>query len=410
MLRSRPPGSLFPLLLACGLLFASLTACRVLGEDREGAADPSGIGQTDKSALLYEEMPDPGFTDYINQVDYALAQTMHRLGVSTSGLRVLSSGLKDHGGRLYQVKQIFIAGVRDFPLFAQTLRDSLVAWADRAVLLRDEGPGMDGGTREWPAAGAWSIALDGVVTHYLLFSSDLRPALDPRPGPRLTIVMDDLGESLPMISRLLALNFRVSFAVWPYSTHAPEVDALAWEHGVELLAHQPMEPEGYPQISPGRGALMWDMSAEELTRRLDEGLDRLPHASGLNNHMGSLLTQDAGRMRLVAEVAQKRGLFVLDSLTHQKSRLAGSALELGITAWKRDIFLDVDPRKEKILEQLRQAERIAAVRGQAIAIGHPFPATLEALEEWQHLRGADVSLSRLEDLTPLRAASNNSFK
>jgi hypothetical protein len=48
----------------------------------------------------------------------------------------------------------------------------------------------------------------------------------------------------------------------------------------------------------------------------------------------------------------------------------------------RDVFLDDEMDGRAVLRQLAQAERIAAAKGQAIAIGHPHPATLAAIRAW----------------------------
>ncbi|MDR2502871.1 MAG: divergent polysaccharide deacetylase family protein [Deltaproteobacteria bacterium] len=353
------------------------------------------------AGLMYEEAPAIGFTDYINQADYALAQTMRRLGVSSAGLSLLSVELREHGGRLYQERHIALAGVGDAAFFARALRDALIAWAERAALLRRED--LPAGMRDAapPSAageGEWFIVLDGVITHRLSLSSAPPADRHGASRPRLVIVMDDLGESRQAAARLRALDFKVTFAVWPRGTHAGEVAELAHEQGLEVLVHQPMEPLDYPAVNPGRGAMLAGMGREDILRTLDESLRLVPHASGLNNHMGSLLTQDEGAMRVVAQEARQRGLFILDSLTHQGSRLAGAALQEGARALKRDIFLDEEARRDKVLEQLRRAERISVVRGQAIAIGHPLPATLDALEDWQRLRDQEIEIVRLADL------------
>jgi uncharacterized protein len=48
----------------------------------------------------------------------------------------------------------------------------------------------------------------------------------------------------------------------------------------------------------------------------------------------------------------------------------------------RDVFLDDEMDQAAVMRQLANAERVAASKGQAIAIGHPHPATLAALREW----------------------------
>jgi hypothetical protein len=58
-------------------------------------------------------------------------------------------------------------------------------------------------------------------------------------------------------------------------------------------------------------------------------------------------------------------------------------------------------RDEKaILFQLRKAQSLARKKGTCIAIGHPYPETLDALKTWETMRDPGVSLVRLEDLLP----------
>ena len=58
------------------------------------------------------------------------------------------------------------------------------------------------------------------------------------------------------------------------------------------------------------------------------------------------------------------------------------AAQLGIPHVARDVFLDNNPTADAILHQLAEAERLARRRGHALAIGHPYPATLAVLEPW----------------------------
>ena len=50
------------------------------------------------------------------------------------------------------------------------------------------------------------------------------------------------------------------------------------------------------------------------------------------------------------------------------------------------------------MASLAKTERIAQLTGQAIAIGHPLPNTLNALEKWQHTRNKAIQVVRLHDL------------
>lgn len=218
--------------------------------------------------------------------------------------------------------------------------------------------------------------------------------------PRLTIVIDDVGESMAKTRRLCALNFPVTLAVWPHSTNAEKSARLAHANRLEVLVHQPMEPVNYPAVNPGKGVLLRGMTETQISAQLEDNLKRVPYAIGLNNHMGSRLTQDETAMRIVATQMHKRGMLVLDSLTHPQSRFAKAALLEGATVYRRDVFLDVVDDKNEVLKQLKKLERLARLNGQAIAIGHPYQSTLDALTLWQSMRDKKVNIVRLQSLTP----------
>ncbi|HEV2618038.1 MAG TPA: divergent polysaccharide deacetylase family protein, partial [Candidatus Acidoferrales bacterium] len=58
-----------------------------------------------------------------------------------------------------------------------------------------------------------------------------------------------------------------------------------------------------------------------------------------------------------------------------------AARQAGVRAASRKVFLDDVATREAILGQLELAEHDAAKQGSAIAIGHPHPATIAALEQ-----------------------------
>lgn len=402
----------FILFLAGAALLLCLAACDGEAPPPPPAAQAPAVGiGPDKEgggSLMYEEEPAPGFNDHLGQVDYAIAQAVQRSELVLGGLRVSQLPLREEGGHVYAPQSVQLYGIKDVAAMAQALRDSLLAWAEYASLeaLPLPYPSADSAAAmgSQPGSANFKIMVDGVVTHYVFISPLPGKAGDTR--PRLVIVMDDLGESKRQAARILALDYPVTFAVWPHSTHAGAVARLACEAGAELIIHQPMEPEGYPRVNPGAGVILEGMSADEVRAVLDASFALVPGASGLNNHMGSRLTQNEAAMRLVAAELSARGLLALDSLTHARSRLFKAASEAGAPAFKRDIFLDVEGDKDKILVQLKKAEQVALLKGQAIAIGHPLAATLAALEEWQNTRDKRIAVVRLKDLTPTRPVIN----
>lgn len=347
----------------------------------------------------FEETLTPSFAEHVLQADFALTQTMQRLGLPYANLRVVGEDRRDERNIFYRHKVIEIQAGPDLPLFINTLRDALLAWTENAVLL------PQGSFDERQAGGEWVIRLEGLVTHNLRIRGGTLEDIDEaRPAwqrPRLAIVVDDIGESVRHAKLLLSLDYPVTFALWPHGTHARQIAGLIKAKKLEVLIHQPMEPLGYPDVNPGPGVLLSSMTDLQILSQLDRNLRLIPEAIGLNNHMGSRLTQDGQRMALLARALKNRNLLVLDSLTHPGSRFAASALAEGAVVYRRDVFIDVEQDKDYVLKQLRKAEKIALLNGQALAIGHPLPATLEALQAWEKERDPRVQLVRLSDLRPL---------
>jgi len=218
-------------------------------------------------------------------------------------------------------------------------------------------------------------------------------------GPRVAIVFDDLGQHMAPVERLLAMGEPFTFSVLPYLPHSREAADLAYGAGEEVLLHLPMEPQGYPTADPGEGALFVDLPEAELARRLEKALHAVPHIDGVNNHMGSRFTEDPAGMAVVMEGLRRANLFFLDSRTTPNSVADLAAAEMGVPFVTRDIFLDNDRSEASVAAQFDRLIAHAVATGTAIAIGHPHPETLAALEEGlPRLRGAGVTIVPLSQL------------
>jgi polysaccharide deacetylase 2 family uncharacterized protein YibQ len=107
-------------------------------------------------------------------------------------------------------------------------------------------------------------------------------------------------------------------------------------------------------------------------------------------------------LRVLQEV-KRRGLAFVDSRTSPLSVGAALADRLEIPNAARDVFLDNDPSTAAVLRQLGEAERTARRRGRAVAIGHPYPTTLAALEQWlPQAARRGVRIVRATELIALR--------
>lgn len=199
-------------------------------------------------------------------------------------------------------------------------------------------------------------------------------------GARLAIVIDDLGPPRSLTLRAIRLPVPITMSFLPYAEDLNSLTAAARAHGHEIFLHLPMEPVGTEY--PGPNAILVELDPDEFHRRLVWAFDRVPVATGVNNHMGSRATSDPEIMLKVLQEVQQRGLSFVDSRTSPLSVADGLAAQLRIPHAARDVFLDNDPEPAAVLHQLDEAERLARRRGQALAIGHPRPTTLAVLASW----------------------------
>lgn len=209
------------------------------------------------------------------------------------------------------------------------------------------------------------------------------PQTPPRPAKHgsIAIIIDDMGASMKDSDRLLAIGLPITFAVIPGLAHSRRVAEAAHAQGRGVMVHMPMEPQGYPVQRLEKNGLLLSQSSEEIRTRVQGYLQEIPHASGGNNHMGSAFTEHEEKMLPVLEVMKQSGMFFIDSRTSSASVGYRLAVRMGIQAGTRNIFLDNEPVAEKVKVQLLEAARMATRRGSAIAIGHPHPGTIQALQE-----------------------------
>lgn len=206
----------------------------------------------------------------------------------------------------------------------------------------------------------------------------------PIPAPsskgRIAIIIDDLGGEIEPAKKLAGLNAPITFSVLPHLKRSREVAQMAHTAGLVVMVHLPMESK-WASVNPGPGALFTTQSVADITRIVAEDIGAVPYATGANNHMGSAFTEDATRTETVLRELKQRGLFFVDSRTTPSSTAFGSASRLKIPVAGRDVFLDNERDKEKIVEQITALAKLALKKGKAVGIGHPYPETISAIGE-----------------------------
>lgn len=237
-----------------------------------------------------------------------------------------------------------------------------------------------------------------------MLPEDLADTTDAPPGPRTAaipqgdlarplragrvgIVIDDIGWSQGIVQQLRSIDPAIDLAIMPFTPYSVETAREAYSAGMEVLVHVPMEPHGEVATNPENGMLLSFMPPADMAAQLRRCIEAVPYAVGINNHMGSKLTEDAAAMAVVMAGVQQFGLFFLDSATTPCSMACDVAGRLNVPVARRNVFLDTDLSLDAILAQLAELGEIARREGFAIGIGHPHPVTLEALRRGvPHLR------------------------
>jgi polysaccharide deacetylase 2 family uncharacterized protein YibQ len=212
---------------------------------------------------------------------------------------------------------------------------------------------------------------------YALLTQDAAAA---EPKPRIAIIIDDLGYDPVAGVRATRLPGAVACSVLPGTPHGTRLARLAHAAGKQVMLHLPMQ--SLDDIEPAPGMFQVDTTRSQLALRVAADLAAIPHVTGINNHRGSLLTRHPGHMAwLMEEIAAREGLFFVDSYTTAASIALGIARESGIPAARRDVFLDPDTDPATVRREYDRLIALARRHGTALAIGHPYPATLALLEE-----------------------------
>jgi polysaccharide deacetylase 2 family uncharacterized protein YibQ len=126
------------------------------------------------------------------------------------------------------------------------------------------------------------------------------------------------------------------------------------------------------------------MNERDLRQVLDKNLKEVTGAKGMNNHMGSSLTENREKMLVILQALKDRGLFYVDSRTTRGALGFEQAKKIGLSAAQRTVFLDNNPDPKAICAQIERLLEIAESFGSAIGIGHPYNETYEIIDKYQN--------------------------
>ncbi|MED1793288.1 divergent polysaccharide deacetylase family protein [Brevibacillus nitrificans] len=208
-------------------------------------------------------------------------------------------------------------------------------------------------------------------TNALTYAAETPEPISPKKV--VAFVIDDFGNNMAGTEEMLALPVPLTVAVMPFMPSTKQDAELAHKKGHDVFVHMPMEPNKGKKSWLGPGSITADLSDEEIKSRVQKAIDDVPHAIGMNNHMGSKITANEHIMRIIMGVVKERGLIYLDSKTTDKSVAIKLAKEMGVPYAENQIFLDDVYSVPHITQQMEKICKRMNTMPMTVAIGHVGP-------------------------------------
>jgi len=188
-------------------------------------------------------------------------------------------------------------------------------------------------------------------------------------SPKAAFIIDDLGYETEVAKKIMELEYPIALSILPFLQYSKFTAEEGKKNNKEIMLHLPMEPNN-SGANPGPGAIKSYMSEEEIKLAVKKCILDFPYAIGVNNHMGSKITENREIMEIVLEEIKGYNLFFIDSMTTKDSIAYEVAQEMEIKSAVRSVFLDNENDMEYIKGQMLEVQETALRKGEVIAIGH----------------------------------------
>jgi polysaccharide deacetylase 2 family uncharacterized protein YibQ len=198
-----------------------------------------------------------------------------------------------------------------------------------------------------------------------------------RKKAQIAIIIDDIGNKRAD-SDAFSLPKKVTFSILPHTPFSTQFSTYSHHQGREVMLHMPMESLHGEVL--GEGGLLASMYPEEVEKKLLLALESVPHATGVNNHMGSKLTQITLQMNAVMQVLNNNNLYFIDSRTTKFTKAHIIAQQHGVASAQRNVFLDHYASEAFLEKQFEQLILKARRNGSVIGIAHPYKVSISFLQ------------------------------
>ncbi|MCI7364910.1 MAG: divergent polysaccharide deacetylase family protein [Campylobacter lanienae] len=212
--------------------------------------------------------------------------------------------------------------------------------------------------------------------------------------PKLAIIIDDIS-TFHQAKKIKSLNLNITPSIFPPSANYPNSARVAREFEFYMI-HLPLEAMNYQ--AQEKNTLKIGDSSAKIESEISKIRSNFPKAIYINNHTGSKFTSDYDSLKKLFIAFKKHNMIFIDSYTTKDSKAKILSSEFGNKYLKRDVFIDNTKDEKAIINKLKEAIKIAQKSGFAIAIGHPYEQTFNALKSFKSELESQVDIIFLRDL------------
>ena len=195
--------------------------------------------------------------------------------------------------------------------------------------------------------------------------------------PKLVIIMDDITHQY-QLNKLKALPFKVTPSIFPPNKMNMNSHLIA-KNLQHYMVHLPLESDSRALNRMHKTLFVRD-SNKKIRARVAEIKRLFPNVKFLNNHTGSIFSQNYTKSKVLYKALLDNGIIFLDSRTSKRTKFKKIAKEFNRRYLHNDLFIDNKLNVNYTLNQLKRAVLIAKKKGYAIVIGHPHNTTIKALK------------------------------
>ncbi|MBE8168009.1 MAG: divergent polysaccharide deacetylase family protein, partial [Shewanella sp.] len=171
----------------------------------------------------------------------------------------------------------------------------------------------------------WNVIFFGSVFVSVIDSSNAFSA-------QVAIIIDDVGYK-QSDRKVLSLPPQITLSILPFTPLATELAEQAHQQGHEIMLHFPMQSLNGKRL--GIGGIDNSMTKQQICLAIEQAISSIPQVKGLNNHMGSLLTQLEMPMSWIMEILNRHQLYFIDSSTTRYTKARTIADHFDVPNLKR---------------------------------------------------------------------------